>query len=545
MVIRECAVRSTRAVSASLLLLLLFGCGQSSQDAGDDGASGATTSGGGNAAAGTVGAGAGTTEGGSAGENGSGQGGQAIGGAGGAPNAGTGGGGSGGGGGFPPNVKPTLNVAAVDVDVQGAGTVFNVSDNYFRDYFIPRTPVANFGLHSQIIAHPNQDGSIDVAWLDYAAGEDSPWSVPSPAMIYLTHIAPDLAGATTQASGVSSYKLLGFAQDGAGGVYLAYNKDHALKTDTEDDQNNINGNELHVTKLGDAGWDQLLFGDQDNNADETKGDPAGAASSVLDYDAKNDLLVLYQGHSMMWTPTRHQAGYLRLLAPDTGQVQQPAGQDVIHFGAGWFYSHNFNQRLIIDDGLYYVLAHGDAFQRRLGFARWSPEGYSQSNATDFDESYWDIAGNEGDNNTDAQTGQFAKGPDGKFFIVHTSSQGRNARDVRLVAMDGQSGGLQDEVWLTENAAGTHATIAKVQMLSGLVLVTYAVWPEETHDLTWYWTLLDTDLGTLTEPTAMPGVEFVDSAPLFVFSGGPNAGAVGWVSGNAAHTLSVGVAKIEL
>jgi len=41
---------------------------------------------------------------------------------------------------------------------------------------------------------------------------------------------------------------------------------------------------------------------------------------------------------------------------------------------------------------------------------------------------------------------------------------------------------------------------------------------------------------------LSGVEFVTSSPLFRFGAGPNAGSVGWVSGNAMHTLSVGVAS---
>ncbi|HEX2879889.1 MAG TPA: hypothetical protein VHO25_10195 [Polyangiaceae bacterium] len=454
--------------------------------------------------------------------------------------------GNAGAGGMPSGPPTGVTVATHDLDVQGLGAVFNVEDNYFRDFFIPPTPVANFGLHSQIIAHQNADGSLDVAWLDYTTGDEEPWALPAPGMIYLTHIDAALTTATTAASGVSSYKLLGFAKDAAGSSYLAYNADHALKTEADDDENNTNGNELHVAKLdglGGTSWDTLLFGDQDNNADETKGDPAGAASSILGYDPMNDVLVLYLGHSMMWTPTRHQAGYFRLLNPASGDVLPPAGDDIIHFGSGWFYSHNFNQRLIIDDGDYYVLAHGDAYARQLGFARWSFSGYTDDNATDFDEPYWVIAGAEGDNNTNAQTGQFVKLADGRFAIAHTTSEGRNARDVRLVVADGGNGmaDTAGAVWLTENPAGTHATMAKVALLGEYVLVTYALWTEDSHDLAWHAAILDSSLATVVAPSALTGVQFVDSAPLFQFVGGPHAGSVGWVSGNAAHTLTVGVA----
>lgn len=531
---------------------LLMGCGQSATD--DNPAAGGQSAAAGNAGTANAGAGNGSSGASSGGIGNGAAGANNQGGAAGATaNAGTGGvsaagaaGAGGGAGGTPSGAPMGVTVTTHDLDVQGLGSVFNVQDNYFRDFFIPPTPVANFGLHSQIVAHQNDDGSLDVAWLDYTTGDEEPWALPSPGMIYLTHIDAALSTATTAASGISSYKLLGFAKDATGASYLAYNADHALKTDAEDDENNTNGNELHVAKLdgqGGSTWDTLLFGDQDNNADETKGDPAGAASSILGYDAMHDVLVLYLGHSMMWTPTRHQAGYFRLLNPASGEVLPPAGDDIIHFGSGWFYSHNFNQRLIIDGGDYYVLAHGDAYARQLGFARWSFDGYTNDNATDFDEPYWAIAGAEGDNNTNAQTGQFVKLNDGRFVIAHTTSEGRNARDLRLVVADGGNGtaDMAGAVWLTENPAGTHATMAKVALLGDYVLVTYAAWTEDSHDLTWYSAILDSTLATVVAPAELPGVQFVDSAPLLRFAAGPNAGSVGWVSGNAAHTLTVAVA----
>jgi hypothetical protein len=446
----------------------------------------------------------------------------------------------------PPGSPKAVAVANHDLAVDGKGTVFNVADDYFNDGFIPATPVANFGLHAQIIAVPNDDGSLDVAWIDYASGKSSPWNLKTPTPIYVTHVEATLAAATTTASGVSSYKLLGFTRDATDAHYFAYNKDHALKTTTSGDQNNISGNELHITKIanGAPAWDKLIFGDQDNNKDATPGDPGGAASSVLGYDPTNKKLVIYQGHSMMWTPTRHQAGFLRILEPDTGAVIPPAGNDILHFGAGWWYSHNFNQRLIIDGGAYYVLAHGDAYPRQLGLGKWTLAKYMSKNDTDFNESYWAITGNEGDNNTNAQTGQFARLPDGRFVMVHTSSQGRTARDVRIVAADGATGksNLAGAVWLTSNTGTVNATMAKVEVLGGNLLVTWAQWDSsKKHVLTWMATILDPTFKTLVGAAAIPNVEFVDSAPLFRFKGGPNAGAVGWVSGNATHTLTVHVA----
>lgn len=453
--------------------------------------------------------------------------------------------GAGGSGGTPSTIPKGITVSSRNLDVQGQGTVFNVADNYFNDGLIPATPIANFGCHSQIISVLNDDGSLDIAWLDYASGKGRPWAVTSASTIFITHVDAALGSATTQSTGIKSYKLLGFSKDGAGAFYVAYNKDHALKSNTPGDQNNINGNELRVAKLsaGSVAWDQLVFGNQDNNAEASLGDPGGASSGVLGYDPTHDRLVLYVGHSMMWAPTRHQAGYLRLLDPSSGAVIAPAGNDTIHFGAGWWYSHNFNQRLLIDGGNYYVLAHGDAYSRQLGFARWSVTGYTNDNDTDFNQSYFAISGNVGDNNTNAQTGQLVRAPGGKFLIVHTTSQGRSARDVRVVAADGSSGVADGSGarWLTTNQGTVHATMPKLELLGDYVLVTYALWDSaKKHELVWYATLLDASLATVAAPQVVSNVEFVDAAPLLRFKGGPNAGKVGWVSGNASHTLAVRV-----
>jgi hypothetical protein len=452
----------------------------------------------------------------------------------------------GGAGGVPAAAPSGITVTSHDLAVSG-GSVFNVADDYFNDGLIPATPVANFGCQSQITTLANDDGSLDIAWLDYTNGKGKPWAVSSPGSINITHVDAALGSATTQPSGISSYKLLGFAKDAAGAFYLAYNKDHPFKTAAQGDQNNLNGNELHVTKLsgGTPGWDQLIFGNQDNSQEATLGDPGGAASGVLGYDATNQKLVLYVGHSMMWTGVRHQAGFLRLLNPGSGAVLPPSGDDIIHFGAGWWYSHNFNQRLLIDGGNYYVLAHGDAYSRQLGFARWSVNGYTNKNDTDFNESYFAIAGSEGDNNTSSQTGQFIKMPDGRFLMVHTTSQGRSARDVRLIFASGTTGKADPSaVWLTTNQGTVQATMPKLELLGDYVLVTYALWDStKKHELTWYAALLDASLAIVAAPKVVPSVEFVDAAPLFRFKGGPDAGKVGWVSGNALHTLSVRVASL--
>jgi len=440
-----------------------------------------------------------------------------------------------------------------------AGKAFNDAEDFFDDGFIPPSPLANFGAHAPIIPFVHEDGSLDVAWLDYTGGKGKPFALPAPGMIYVTHIDAMLGAGTTVATGISSYRLLGFTMDPSGAFYIAYCADHPFKTDTKDDPNNVDGNELKVAKSTSADfttkvWDTLVFGDQSNIKDGSKGNAGAAGSGVLAFDTVNQKLVLYVAHQMAWgdkgadNGVRHQAGYFGYFDPATGVQTKPGGSDVTHTGAGWFYSHNFDQRLLLDKGVAYTLAHGDAYERQLGLAAWTLDSYTKKNSTTFDKSYFTIAGNSGDNQTDTETGQFIKLTDGRFVLVHTTAQGRAARDVRIVLADSATGATASEAWLTTNTGNIQATMPKVELLDNRFLfVTYGLWDSTKRTnktIDWYWLALDAaDLKPIGAAKAVTGVEFVKSAPLFRFSGGPHASSVGWVSGNAMHTLSVNVATL--
>ena len=443
----------------------------------------------------------------------------------------------------------TVSITPHAIATGDAGKVFNDAEDFFDDGFIPPSPLANFGFHTPIIPLVRADGGIDVAWLDYTAGKGKPFALPSVGMINITHIDATLSMGTTVATGVKTYSLLGFTADPSGNFYLAYNADSSFKTSTKDDPNNVNGNELRIAKstgadFGTKAWDKLIFGDVDNTKDLSKGNAGAAGSGVLGYDVMNQKLVLYVAHQMAWgdNGTRHQAGFFSYIDPATGAALAPGGGAPLNTGAGWFYSHDFDQRLLVDAGTAYVLGHGDAFPRQLGFAAWTPTSYSK-NGSAFDKPYFMITGNEGDNNTNAETGQFLKLKDGSFALIHTSSQGRAARDVHIVLANGTTGATLSDAWLTTNAAHTEATMPKLEVLDGSLFVSYGLWDSTDRTnkkISWYWQVLDSSLKPTTAATALPDVEFVAASPLVHFGTGPNAGAVGWVSGNASHTLSVNV-----
>jgi hypothetical protein len=201
--------------------------------------------------------------------------------------------------------------------------------------------------------------------------------------------------------------------------------------------------------------------------------------------------------------------------------------------------------LLIDNGTSYLLGHGDAFPRQLGLASFNLDGYTKNNASASDQAYFAIDGTEGDNDTNAETGQFIKLSDGRFVMIHTSSQGRAARDVHVVLAD-STGVKTSDAWLTTNTGNIQATMPKVEVLNQELWVTYGLWDSTSRTnktINWNSLLVDMSLKPASAVKAVPIVEFVAGSPLFEFAAGPNAGNVCWVSGNAQHTLTVNVATV--
>jgi hypothetical protein len=526
--------------------LWLSACGNKSDAGSSAHADAGQTAGGADGSAGSVGS-AGANV--SAGGGGAGASSTAGGGSAGALSAAAGAAGAGGSGATPLSVTLTPHA----ITVMG-GLVFNIADDYFDDTFSPASPLANFGFQTPIVPLTHADGSMDIAWLDYTGGKGQPFALPTIGMINITHVDAALSVGTTVATGIKSYRLLGFTMDAAGSFYIAYNADHPFKDATNGGANNVSGNELHVAKstssdFGGKAWDTLLFGDKDNTKDLSKGNAGAAGSGVLGFDAMNQKIVVYVAHQMAWgdNGTRHQAGFFSYLDPATGVAMVPGGaMPVEEFGTEWFYSHNFDQRLLIDGGTSYVLAHGDAYARQLGLGAFTLKTFAK-NTSLFDKPYFPIDGTEGDNNTNAETGQFIKLSDGRFAIIHTSSQGRAARDVHIVLADSTTGVSGADAWLTTNVANTQATMPKLEALGGQLFVSYGLWDSAARSnkqITWYWQSVDLTLKPTSAATAMPDVEFVTSSPMIRFAGGPNAGSIGWVSGNASHTLSVNVVSAK-
>ncbi|MCX6880069.1 MAG: HYR domain-containing protein [Verrucomicrobia bacterium] len=289
------------------------------------------------------------------------------------------------------------------------------------------TSVSPYGIKPAVILTGNADNSYDIAY--HAAGT-------STIRILNYDRAGNLTAQLEPAALAGAKSLLGLARIPEDGSFaVAYSRDSAL---------NGSGFEYWISRVsatGAAVFSTLVFGDQDRNSVNSKGDPGGFSSGRLVYHPAIQKLICYVGHTMRWNDgVRHQGGFLGYLSL-TGSLT------TIH---NWYFSHNFDQRLLVDGGNFFTLAHGDAYPRALGFGK---GGSTLSN-------YFSIPGAIGDNTTSTQTGGFVKLPNGNFGVVFSTAIGRNNYDVCYTELS-TSGTTVATNWLTSYPAGTFAIFPKI------------------------------------------------------------------------------------
>ncbi|MBK8808554.1 MAG: hypothetical protein IPO21_18735 [Bacteroidales bacterium] len=204
-----------------------------------------------------------------------------------------------------------------------------------------------------------------------------------------------------------------------------------------------NGTELYSTRL---------FGDVSLAEIDSKGKPGEAGTGIIRYNEKHDVLSIYFSHTHRWgsDSVRHQAGWVGFMNPNTGELLMKADKQI---GSTWFVSHNFDQRtLVASDGSFYNLHHGDANPRALGISKWSHESGLISRMNFYDIQF----GTHGQNQTNAQLGDFVELPDGNVAVVYSTSDNRTVRDLRIAIINGMAASttsvpptLGNQRWMTE------------------------------------------------------------------------------------------------
>ena len=314
-------------------------------------------------------------------------------------------------------------------------------------------PLDRYGMAPKIVLAGNLDNSFDIAWLDMASKTIKISSFNANGHL-IANIIPDFIGSTNN--------LLGFAKVSLDGSYvLGYSKDNA-SGDKDFElwiaRFNSNGNKIFNTRI---------FGNRPSTDFMSKGTPGLASSARIVYNEQTQRICFYTGHTMLWNDNvRHQGGYIGFLDLGGRQVMKGTNNPV---GNTWFFSHNFDQRLMVADGKYYALAHGDAYPRSLGFSVWTDDASAVKNPL-INTDYFTIPGEAGDNTTNTQTGGFVSLPDGTVGIVFASSVSRKKRDACFLKLD-KSGNILASKWLTQNTI-SDAVNPKIAVYGTRVLIAW-------------------------------------------------------------------------
>lgn len=309
-------------------------------------------------------------------------------------------------------------------DFQIEGSTYNSS---YQPY-----PSERYGRLPYVAYTANPDNSVDVAFLDAESQTIRVISI-NQYNKRTTTVEPTYIGKTT--------KFLGFTKVSGDNSYAAaYSKPSS---------NGNQGFEYWITRFDKNGtsiFNTRIFGSKP--ADETwaKGAPGRASSSRLAFNQNTNRIGFYLGHTMKWDDgVRHQGGYISFLNLEGQQLTKQNSNKV--YGDTWYFSHNFDQRMLVSGRKYVTLAHGDAYPRALGFATWNDD--TTTSSKELQTEYFQIPGETGNNTTHTETGGIVALNDGNFGVVFASSIDRTKRDVCFKKFSPEGEVLLTK-WLTSN-----------------------------------------------------------------------------------------------
>jgi hypothetical protein len=378
--------------------------------------------------------------------------------------------------------------------------------------------IGNYGISPSIMLAANPDNSFDIAWHE-----------PSTARIHILRCDSlgDKVGEMHPDCISGAGRAVGFAKIPEDDSYvLGYAKDNEF------------GNknfEFWITRFNNSGtqiYSTRIFGEKSADSVWAKGEPGTASSGRMVYNPASKRLAFYCGHSMKWDDNvRHQGGYMGFLDEQGAQLSHRDD---------WYCSHNFDQRILLREGFFYTLAHGDAYPRSLVFAKWADDP-AVSNFHSINAEYFKIPGAIGDNTTNTQTGGMvwlhdttisAPGFTGPVFgVLYGTKIGRSNYDICFKRITG-GGTVLDSVWLTSNPTDQFSMFPRIaRFTEGTVLV---AWHQSSGgNIKTQATILDYQGQTIVPPLQIeaPLSEYYDLVNL------PN-GDIVWAVNTAADTIGV-------
>ena len=307
----------------------------------------------------------------------------------------------------------------------------------------------NYGYRPNVLLTPMLNGAYTLVWHD-PTGQTIKLMACDAQNKKTVTVAPEFL--------VGARSLLGCAYTGKNNTYvIAYSKDDPVGG--KDFAFYLCGITADGTKI----FDQLLFGNRPPTEDGSKGEPGAAGTGRVIYNEATGVVGYYLAHQQRWPDgVRHQAGYIGSLLPNGMNITR---------ADGWFFSHNFDQRLISSGSSFYALAHGDSYPRALGMSRWNIAGGVLSKQ--FDVQYLKIPGKGGDNRTDCLTGGLIELNGGKHFAaLFASSNERKSQDVGITLIDA-NGVVVANKWLTQYQESQKATFPRIARYEQNIFIAWA------------------------------------------------------------------------
>lgn len=284
----------------------------------------------------------------------------------------------------------------------------------------------NYGRNPYIIVTPNADNTITVAWLDYELKKIH--------IAFFNRKDSMINELRIRNMNMEGSSLAGFCRIPEDGSFVLGHTRYNPAGDGEDFYI------ARIKKTGDVLWDVKIFGSKTMKDDYAACCPGSGGTARIAYNPVTKNIGFYMGYSRKYpNDTKHQGSRVGFIT---------SGGKTIKSGKEWYISHDFDQRMIVKDSLYYLLSHGDAYPRALVFSAWK-DGGNYSDEPVVYTKYFEVPGKTGDNYTGSRTGGLIALSDGNFGIVFATKINREKMDICFVKIS-PGGKILHTKWITGN-----------------------------------------------------------------------------------------------